>query len=39
MQRARAGVVPNATYRTLTRQTHMAKAKALAPPLIESFRT
>jgi pimeloyl-ACP methyl ester carboxylesterase len=36
--RALAGVVPNATYRTLDRQTHMVKPKALAPPLIEFFR-
>lgn len=37
--RALAQVVPNATYRTLDGQTHMVKPKALAPPLIEFFRT
>lgn len=36
--RALAGIVPNATYRTLDGQTHMVKPKALAPPLIEFFR-
>ena len=35
--RALAGIVPNATYRTLDGQTHMVKPKALAPPLIEFF--
>jgi pimeloyl-ACP methyl ester carboxylesterase len=35
--RALAGVLPNATYRTLARQTHMVKPKALAPPLLEFF--
>jgi pimeloyl-ACP methyl ester carboxylesterase len=33
--RALAGVLPNATYRTLDGQTHMVKAKALTPPLVE----
>ena len=36
--RALAGIVPNATYRTVDGQTHMVKPKALAPPLIEFFR-
>ena len=36
--RALAGVLPNATYRTLDGQTHMIKPKALAPPLMEFFR-
>jgi hypothetical protein len=36
--RALAGVLPNATYRTLDGQTHMIKPKALAPPLVEFFR-
>jgi hypothetical protein len=35
--RALAGVLPNATYRTLDGQTHMVKPKALAPPLVEFF--
>jgi pimeloyl-ACP methyl ester carboxylesterase len=35
--RALAGIVPNATYRTLEGQTHMVKPRALAPPLIEFF--
>ena len=35
--RALAGIVPNATYRTLAGQTHMVKPKVLAPPLIEFF--
>ena len=35
--RALAGVLPNATYRTLDGQTHMVKPNALAPPLIEFF--
>jgi pimeloyl-ACP methyl ester carboxylesterase len=37
--RALAGVLPNATYRTLERQTHMVKPKALTPPLVEFFRS
>lgn len=36
--RALAGVLPNATYRTLDGQTHMIKPKALAPPLVQFFR-
>jgi hypothetical protein len=36
--RALAGVLPNATYRTLDGQTHMVKPKALAPPLVEFLR-
>ena len=36
--RALAGVLPNATYRTLDGQTHQVKPKVLAPPLIEFFR-
>jgi hypothetical protein len=35
--RALAGIVPNATYRTLDGRTRMVKPKALAPPLIEFF--
>jgi len=35
--RALAGVLPNATYRTLDGQTHMVKPKALTPPLVEFF--
>jgi pimeloyl-ACP methyl ester carboxylesterase len=37
--RALASVLPNATYRTLDRQTHMVKPKALTPPLVEFFRS
>jgi hypothetical protein len=37
--RALAGVLPNATYRTLDRQTHMVKPKALTPSLVEFFRS
>jgi pimeloyl-ACP methyl ester carboxylesterase len=37
--RALAGVLPNATYRTLDGQTHMIKPKALAPPLVDFFRS
>jgi pimeloyl-ACP methyl ester carboxylesterase len=37
--RALASVLPNSTYRTLDGQTHMIKPKALAPPLIEFFKT
>ena len=37
--RALAGVLPNATYRTLERQTHMVKPRALTPPLVEFFRS
>jgi pimeloyl-ACP methyl ester carboxylesterase len=36
--RALAGVLPNATYRTLEGQTHLIKPKALTPPLVEFFR-
>jgi pimeloyl-ACP methyl ester carboxylesterase len=36
--RALAGVLPNATYRTLDGQTHMIKPNALTPPLVEFFR-
>jgi pimeloyl-ACP methyl ester carboxylesterase len=36
--RALADVLPNATHRTLDRQTHIVKAKALAPVLSEFFR-
>ena len=35
--RALAGVVPNATHRTLAGQTHMVKAKVHAPMLLEYF--
>ncbi len=35
--RALAGVLPNATYRTLDGQTHMVKPKALMSPLVEFF--
>jgi pimeloyl-ACP methyl ester carboxylesterase len=35
--RALAGVLPNATFRTLEGQTHMVKAPALAPVLTEFF--
>ena len=37
--RALAGVLPNATYRTVAGQTHMVKPKALTPPLVEFFGT
>ena len=37
--RALARVLPNATYRTVDGQTHMIKPKALAPPLVEFFRS
>ena len=37
--RALAGVLPNATYRTVAGQTHMVKPNALAPPIIEFFRS
>ena len=37
--RALADVLPNATYRTLERQTHIVKPTALAPVLSEFFRT
>ena len=37
--RTLAGVLPNATHRTLERQTHIIKPKALAPILSEFFRT
>lgn len=36
--RTLAGVLPNASYRTIEGQTHMVKPKALAPPLIEFFQ-
>jgi pimeloyl-ACP methyl ester carboxylesterase len=36
--RALADVLPRATYRTLERQTHIVKPKALAPVLSEFFR-
>jgi pimeloyl-ACP methyl ester carboxylesterase len=36
--RALAGVLPNASYRTLAGQTHMLKAGAMAPLLVEFFR-
>jgi pimeloyl-ACP methyl ester carboxylesterase len=35
--RALAGVLPNATYRTLEGQTHMVKANAQVPALVEFF--
>jgi pimeloyl-ACP methyl ester carboxylesterase len=35
--RALAGVLPNATFRTLEGQTHMLKAEAAAPVLLEFF--
>ena len=35
--RSMAEVLPNATYRTLARQTHMVKAGAHVPPLVEFF--
>jgi pimeloyl-ACP methyl ester carboxylesterase len=35
--RALAGVLPNATYRTLPGQTHMVNAKVVAPPIVEFF--
>jgi pimeloyl-ACP methyl ester carboxylesterase len=36
--RALAGVLPNATYRTLPGQTHIIKANAHVDPLVEFFR-
>jgi hypothetical protein len=36
--RALATVLPNAQYRTLEGQTHMLKAKAHAPILVEFFK-
>jgi pimeloyl-ACP methyl ester carboxylesterase len=36
--RAFAGVLPNAQYRTLNGQTHMLKPKAHAPELVEFFK-
>ena len=36
--RALAGVLPNATYRTLTGQTHMVNAKVVAPIVTDFFR-
>jgi pimeloyl-ACP methyl ester carboxylesterase len=35
--RSLAGILPNATYRTLDGQTHMIKPRALVPPLVEFF--
>jgi hypothetical protein len=35
--RALAGVLPNAKHRTLEGQTHMLKAEAIAPVLVEFF--
>jgi hypothetical protein len=35
---ALAGVIPNATYRTLPGQTHLLKPEAIAPVLKEFFR-
>ena len=35
--RALAEVLPNASYRTLAGQTHVLKAKAVAPVLVEFF--
>jgi hypothetical protein len=35
--RALAGVLPNATFRTLEGQTHMLRADAAAPVLTEFF--
>jgi hypothetical protein len=35
---ALASVLPNAQYRTLEGQTHMLKAKAHAPVLVEFFK-
>jgi pimeloyl-ACP methyl ester carboxylesterase len=37
-QRQLADVLPNAEYRTLDGQTHMLKAEAVAPVLVEHFR-
>jgi pimeloyl-ACP methyl ester carboxylesterase len=37
--RAWAKVLPNATYRTLPGQTHMLKAQAVTPVLMEFFRS
>ncbi len=37
--RSLASVLPNAHYRTLERQTHNVKPKALAPVLVEFFKT
>jgi len=36
--RALADILPNAKYRTLEGQTHMVKAKAQAPVLVEFFK-
>jgi pimeloyl-ACP methyl ester carboxylesterase len=35
--RALAGILPNATYRTLPGQTHMVNAKVLVPAVVEHF--
>jgi hypothetical protein len=32
---ALAGLLPNATYRTLPGQTHMVNAKVVVPPIVE----
>jgi len=37
--RALAGVLPNATYRTLEGQTHLLKPKAIVPVLVEFFKS
>jgi pimeloyl-ACP methyl ester carboxylesterase len=37
--RSLASVLPNAQYRTLAGQTHMVKAKAHAPTLVEFFKS
>jgi hypothetical protein len=37
--RSLASVLPNAQYRTLDGQTHMVKAKAHAPVLVEFFNS
>jgi pimeloyl-ACP methyl ester carboxylesterase len=36
--RSLANVLPNARHRTLEGQTHMVKAEALAPTLVEFFK-
>jgi hypothetical protein len=36
--RALAGVLPNATYRTLPGQTHMVNAEVVVPPMVEFFK-
>ncbi len=37
--RSWASMIPNATYRTLPGQTHMLKAQAIAPVLVEFFNS